>query len=197
MTVQRGAFAFIVGGVLWALVMVAYIKTHGPGSYDNKYLLFGFSRDNYMLLLSPAALLLGYGLATLRRRFLPLAGRLFSITSAIGLILLAIFAAGNLALTTQVGVGKHPPWPASDTASIIGGVLQGLSLPPLGLSLALSGIALLRIRRVLAGATGLFVLLGVIALVPWQPIHGYLGVAFGVAWATVGVLYAAADGPAQ
>src|SRR5688572_6879644 len=101
MTTKRGAVAFIVGGVLWAAVMVAYIKTHGSGMGDNKRLLFGFSRDNYMLLLSPAALLLGYGLTTLRRRFLPRTGRLFSIASMGAVILLGLFAAGNLLLTAQ------------------------------------------------------------------------------------------------
>lgn len=192
MTRKRGAFALIVGGALWALVMVAYIKTHGPGSYDYKRLLFGFSRDNYMLLLSPAALLLGYGLYALRRHFLPSAGRLFSTASLGALILLGAFATGNLMLTVRVGIGGHPPWPDYDRVAMIGGALQALSLPPLGLSLALMGIALLRVRRFPAGAAVLLVPIAAIALIPWQPIGSYPGVVFGMGWAAVGVLYGAA-----
>ena len=99
MTATRGAYALIAGGALWALVMLAYIMTHGPGTYDHKRLLFGLSRDNYLLLLSPVALLLAYGMADLRRQFLPITGRLFGIASLVALLLLGIFAFGNLVFT--------------------------------------------------------------------------------------------------
>ncbi len=199
MTTKRGAVAFMIGGTLWAVVMVAYLQTHGPGSDDYQRLLFGFSRDNYMLLLSPAALLpccpaallLGYGLATLRRRFLPLSGRLFATSSMAALILLGIFAIGNLVMTTQVGVGEQPTWPNDSPANLIGAVGLFLAPPLLGICLGLMGITLWRTRQFRAGAGLLLVPLALIALVPWQSIHSYPGVIFGVAWVAIGVLYAA------
>lgn len=192
MTAKRGALALITGGALWALVMVAYIMTHGPGSYDHKRLLFGFSRDNYMLLLSPAALLLGYGLTELRRRLLPMNGRLFSVASISAVMLLGVFATGNLVYTIRVGVGAHPPWPDDHPVSITGGVMQAMSLPLLGISLALMGAALWRGRWFRPGAVILLLPLALIALAPWQPIHGYTGVVFGVAWAALGLADSAA-----
>ena len=180
----------VAGGALWALVMLAYIKTHGPGTYDYKRLLFGFSRDNYMLLLSPTALLLAYGVIVLRRQFLPVTGRLFAAASLGTLLLLGVFAAGNLLFTAQVGVGEHPPWPNRSRVAILGSAVQSLSLLPLGLTLALMGVAFLRARCFWAGAVVLLFPLAVIALAPWQPIHSYLGVLFGVGWSILGVLYA-------
>jgi hypothetical protein len=193
MATKRVALALIVGGCLWALIMVAYIKTHGPGSYDYMRLLFGFSRDNYMLLLSPEALLLGYGLTLLRRSFLPFTGRLFSGASLGAIVLLGVFAAGNLVWAARTDLGGHAPWPDHSSVGLIGGVLQFLSLPPLGLSLALMGGALLRSRRFRPGAFVLLVPLSIIALAPWQPIHGYPGVTFGMAWGALGLLYAALE----
>ncbi len=193
MTTKRGAIAFIIGGCLWAVVMVAYLNTHGPGSFDYQRLLFGFSRDNYMLLLSPSALLLGYGLSSLRGRFLSFSGRLFAIASMGALILLGVFAIGNLIMTTQVGVGEHPPWPDDSLANLIGSVALFLAPPLLGICLALMGITLWRTRRFRAGAGVLLAPLALIALFPWQSIGGYPGVVFGVAWAIMGVLYATTE----
>ena len=96
MIAKRGAYALVAGGALWALVMLAYINTHGPGSYDYKRLLFGFSRDNYLLLLSPSALLLAYGITVLRRQCLPITGRLFAIASLGALLLLGVLLWGIL-----------------------------------------------------------------------------------------------------
>lgn len=190
MTTKRGAYALIAGGALWAVVMLAYIRTHGPGSYDYKRLLFGFSRDNYLLLLSPIALMLAYGILVLRRQFLQITGRLFAIASLGVLLLLGVFASGNLVLTVQVGIGEHPPWPHQKPVAILGGILQALSLPPLGLTLALMGVAFLQARCFRAGAAILLFPLSVIALIPWQPIHSYPGLLFGVGWMTFGMLYA-------
>lgn len=190
MTAKRGAYALIAGGALWALVMVAYIMTHGPGTYDYKHLLFGFSRDNYLLLLSPAALVLAYGITVVRRQFLPITSRVFAIASLGALLLLGVFAIGNLVFTAQVGIGDHPTWPAETRAAILGGTVQSLSLPPLGLALAMMGVTLLRARQFRGGAAILLFPLSVIALAPWQPIHSYPGVLFGVGWVIVGVLYA-------
>jgi hypothetical protein len=190
MTSKRGAYALVAGGTLWALVMLAYINTHGPGSYDYKRLLFGLSRDNYLLLLSPVALMLAYGITVLRRQLLPLTGRLFASASSGALLLLGVFAIGNLVLTAQVGIGAHPPWPHKGPTAILGGIMQSLSLLPLGLTLALMGVALLRARCFRPGAAILLFPLSIIALLPWQPIHSYLGVLFGVGWAALGVLYA-------
>ena len=180
----------VAGGALWALVMLAYINTHGPGSYDYKRLLFGFSRDNYLLLLSPSALMLIYGITVVRRQFLPITGRLFAIASLGTLLLLGVFAIGNVVLTVQVGIGEQPQWPHRRPATIVGGIVQALSLPPLGLTLALKGVAFLRARCFRVGAAILVFPLSVIALVPWQPIHSYPGLLFGVGWMTLGVLYA-------
>lgn len=190
MTATRGAYALIAGGALWALVMAAYIQTHGPGTYDHKRLLFGLSRDNYLLLLSPAALMLAYGVAGLRRQFLPVTRRLFAIGSLGAILLLGVFAVGNLWFTVQIGIGEHPPWPHTRPAATVSSMLQSLSLPPLGLSLALMGFAFLRARRSRAGAAVLLFPLSLIALAPWQPIHSYPGLLFGVGWAALGVLYA-------
>ena len=190
MTAKRGAYALVAGGALWALVMLAYIQTHGPGSYDYKRLLFGFSRDNYLLLLAPSALMLIYGMTVLRRQFLPITGHLFAIASLGALLLLGVFAFGNLVLTVQVGIGGQVQWPHRSPAVILGGMMQALSLPPLGLTLAGMGIAFLRARCFRSGAAILVFPLSMIALVPWQPIHSYLGVLFGVGWVTLGVLYA-------
>jgi hypothetical protein len=194
MTKKRGTGAFIIGGTLWAVVMVAYLKTHGAGADDYQRLLFGFSRDNYLLLLSPAALLLGYGLALLRRRFLPLTGRLFAVASMGALILLGVFALGNLLVATQAGVGEQPPWPNDSLANLIGAVGMFLAPSLLGICLALMGIMLWRVRQFLAGAGALLAplaLITLIALVPWQVINGYSGVVFGLAWIALGLLYAA------
>ena len=190
MIAKRGAYALVAGGALWALVMLAYINTHGPGSYDDKRLLFGFSRDNYLLLLSPIALLLAYGITVLRRQCLSITGRLFAMASLGALLFLGVFAMGNLAFTIQVGIGEHPPWPEHRPTAILGGMMQALSLPSLGLTLALMGVAFLRSRCFRAGAVILLFPLSVIALVPWQPIHSYPGLLFGVGWVTLGVLYA-------
>jgi len=178
----------VAGGALWALVMAAYIATHGPGTYDHKRLLLGLSRDNYLLLLSPAALTLAYGVDVLRR-LLP-GQRPFAVASLGAMLLLGVFAIGNLLVTASIGIGEHPRWPAPGSPLVAGRMLQSLPLLPLGLCLAAMGVALLRARRFRAGAAVLLFPLSPIALAPWQPIHSYPGVLFGLGWAALGVLHA-------
>jgi hypothetical protein len=190
MTARRGALALIAGGTLWALVMVAYIATHGPGTYDHKRLLFGLSRDNYLMLLSPAALMLAFGLAVLRRYVPQNTSRLFAIASLGAPLLLAVFAAGNLMFTARIGIGGHPLWPNPDPVAVLSTMVQSISLLALGVTLASMGVALLRTRCFRAAATVLLLPLSLIALAPWQPIHSYPGVLFGVGWVILGVLYA-------
>ena len=82
------------------------------------------------------------------------------------------------------------PWPAETRPAIVGSTVQALSLPPLGVALALMSVVLLRTRLFRVGAAVLLFPLSLIALAPWQPIHSYPGVLFGLGWVIFGVLYA-------
>jgi hypothetical protein len=192
LSVKHGGIALIIGGALWAILMIAYVNTHGWGSHDYKNLLFGLSREDYMKFMCIPILLMAYGMFNLRSRFKPLMGSLFSITSGAAFIILIVISFGFAIEYWSLPWGTHRPWPNNDIVGMIGGIIQFIGFPLLGLSLALMCIALIRKDQFRAGAFVLIFPVSVIALVPWQPIHGLPGIVFGIGWMIVGLMYVSA-----
>jgi hypothetical protein len=188
MVTNRVAVAGVVGGALWTFAMMGSMITHGPGSLDRQGLWLGWSRPNFELLFTPAALCFAAALWALRGRMRAHLPPYFAQASGAAAILLLLFALLNLLIAGSVGVAGQYPDEVTGL-SLVGALAQMLGLPLVGLCLALTAFALWRGRLFRAGALLLFAPIALVAIIPWQAITYVPGLVFGIGWVALGAAW--------
>jgi hypothetical protein len=103
-SVRWASLAFIMGGLLMAVVWIIYTGVHGPTSYDETGVVLGRSSLFWSLLLSvPPNLLVALGLIFLYARFFSRAGRPARVGYVLTLMSLVVPAGADLFVWGGIG----------------------------------------------------------------------------------------------
>lgn len=188
------ALAAIVGSVIWLLLWIHFLFTHGTTDFDMQGLSFGLTwLDSDKFVVVPLLLFM-LGLVSLRAWQSESTSRLGTTGYLIALVCSSTAILGQALLYWAVPWGSYPPesyWSNPFTARVAV-PLAILSVPVLSLGLILLGIDILR-RKPLPRGNALPLLLGIALLTtPWlrDTVHAVL---FGLGWGVFGyILWASA-----
>jgi hypothetical protein len=141
---QTHALAAVFGGLIWIVLWVHFIFTHGPSSFDNKRLLLGLTWIDTGKFVVVPLMMFAYTLIGLRAIELHRLKRIASwanLGAITGLILSAVSVA---LLTWPVPFGQYPPSGVSQFPPF-GGPLMFIGVLLGGFSLLIFGIVMDRV----------------------------------------------------
>lgn len=179
----------MVGSVIWLLLWIHFMLTHGATDYNMQGLVFGLTWIDTDKLVVVPMLLFTLGLVSLRAWQRESTSRLGTAGYVIALVCSATVIVGHALLYWTVPWGYYPPesfWSNPFTQQVAV-PLAILSAPVLSLGLVLFGVDILR-RKPLPRGNALPLLLGIVLFTtPWLR-DTVQAIFFGVGWGVLGYI---------
>jgi len=184
-----GAVSAILGGVIWLLLWIHFLLTHGLTQDNEKRLLFGLTWiDSNKLAVIPLLLFMLF-LVSLRAWQRESTSRLGTAEYVIALVCFPLVIIGQALKFWPIPWGYYPPEDYWNNlfAFQVGVYLTFLLTPVLSFGLVLFGVDIMR-RKPLPHGNALPLLLGIVLFtLPWlhEGVHAWL---FGLGWGVLGYI---------
>ena len=173
----------LLGGVLWTMLWVLDLLTHGPGPEDHQGTILGLTHHDYSKFLVVPLALFAFGLLGLYAPQRGRSGRAGTVGFALAVAALTVMAAGVALLLWPIPWGSYAvDW--QTPLALWGGVAASLASVALTIELVLFGVSVLR-TRVWPRWVALPLIIGPLSAVPWLHMTPWGGL-FGIAWLLLG-----------
>lgn len=183
--IRWGGSACLAGGVLWVLLWIAYLLTHGPTMSDFEQTLLSLTWYDYGKFVPLALLLFLFGLVSLRARQAGQSGWFGTVGFFVAVGGFVILIVSMLAFWLVPFGSYNPTYRNTELVRQLT-IVQFTSPLILGTGLILYGIEVLR-SKMLRQANALPLVVGLTALVPYL-LWTNVGFVFGAAWAALGLV---------
>ena len=179
MLVRWSSPTALLGGVLWTMLWVLDLLTHGPGPEDYQGTIFGLTHHAYGKVLVVPLALCAVGLVGLHVPQQDRSGRLGAMGFTLGLGAFGVMGVGVALLLWPISWDSYQvDW--QTPLAIWGGIAASLASLALTIGLVLFGAGVLR-ARVWPRWVALPLIVGPLSTVPWLHMAPWGGL-FGLAW---------------